>query len=150
MKVIIFFLSVLLSSLILCSQAYSLCVDVPKANIRMGPGTNYEKAWEVYRYMPFETVGTSTDRTWYAIKDLDGDVNWIHESLVSDAFHCAVVKTSQVNVRTGPGTRYRKSALSPALRYDSFKILKRQPPWINVRDSFGNTGWIHSGYLWIQ
>ena len=150
MKLTITLLSVLLCSLMIHGKANSLCVDVPKANIRMGPGTNYEKAWEVYRYMPFETVGTSTDRSWYAIKDLDGDVNWIHGSLVSDAFQCAVVKSSQVNVRTGPGTRYRKSTLSPALRYDSFKILKRQPPWIKVRDSFGNTGWIHNKYLWIQ
>ena len=114
MKLTITLLSVLLCSLMIHGKANSLCVDVPKANIRMGPGTNYEKAWEVYRYMPFETVGTSTDRSWYAIKDLDGDVNWIHGSLVSDAFRCAVVKSSQVNVRTGPGTRYRKSTLSPA------------------------------------
>ena len=126
MKGTITFLSFLLTSLIISSQAYSLCVDVPKANIRMGPGTKYEKAWEVYRFMPFEAVGISTDRTWYAIKDLDGDVNWIHKSLVSDAFQCAVIKSSQVNVRTGPGTRYRKSSLSPALRYDSFKILQKQ------------------------
>ena len=132
------------------SNLYALCVDVPTANIRMGPGTKYEKAWKVFRYMPFYKVGVSTDGTWYAIKDVDGEVNWVYKNLVTTRYHCAVVKSEWVNVRTGPGTNYRKSSMGQALRYDAFKVIKRQGRWIKVKDTFGGIGWIHRSYLWIQ
>ena len=131
-------------------DVYALCVNVSKANIRMGPGTRYEKAWQVFRYMPFSKIGISTDGAWYAIKDVDGDVNWIYKNLVTTQYHCAAVKSDWVNVRTGPGTNYRKSAMSPALLYDAFKVIKRQGRWVKVKDQFGQSGWIHRSYLWIQ
>jgi SH3-like domain-containing protein len=61
--------------------------------------------------MPFYKIGVSNDGTWYAVKDVDGDVNWIYKNLVTNRFHCAVVKSDWVNVRTGPGTNYRKSSI---------------------------------------
>lgn len=128
----------------------ALCVKVPKANIRTGPGTNYDIAWEVYKYMPFTKVGVSLAGDWYAVKDVDGDVNWIYKNLLSGGFKCAVVKSDYVNVRTGPGTNYQESKFSPAERYQSFRVLKRQSPWVKVKDELGNIGWIHSDYLWIQ
>ena len=137
------------STLLIINHTDAVCISVPKANIRMGPGTNYEKAWQVYRYMPFKKVGASIDGLWYAIEDVDGDVNWVSKSLVTNSYDCAVVKKEQVNIRTGPGTRYQKSSMSPALRYDAFKVLKRQASWVRVQDASGSIGWIHRDYLWI-
>jgi SH3-like domain-containing protein len=134
----------------LAVDSHAVCIKVSKANIRMGPSTTYEKAWQVFRYMPFYKVGVSTDGTWYAVKDVDGDVNWIYKNLLTTRFHCAVVKSDWVNVRTGPGTNYRKSSMGRALRYDAFKVIKRQGRWVKVKDTFGEIGWIHRSYLWIQ
>ncbi len=150
MKRIIVIILCILFFVIGVYDIHALCVKVSKANIRMGPGTNYEKAWEVVRYMPFLKVGVSTSGNWYAIKDVDGDVNWIHNNLVTTKYHCAVVKTEQANVRRGPGTGYRKSPLSPALLYDTFKVIKRHSTWVKVKDTLGNIGWIHRDYLWIR
>jgi SH3-like domain-containing protein len=131
-----------------CAEA--LCVSVPQANIRSGPGTEHELIWEVYRYMPFEKVGVSSSGGWYAVKDVDGDVNWINKGLTTNSFRCAVVKKSQVNIRVGPGTRYRKTGSSPAQQYSSFKVLKRKRSWIKVKDEWGNIGWINKKFLWIR
>lgn len=130
--------------------AESLCVNAEQANVRTGPGTGYKIAWEVYRYMPFAKVGVSLSGSWYAVKDVDGDVSWIHKGLVTDRFDCAVVKKERVNMRTGPGAHHAASPAGPAEQYQSFKVLQRKGQWIKVKDDMGNAGWIYRAYLWIQ
>jgi SH3-like domain-containing protein len=100
--------------------------------------------------MPFEKVGASSSGKWYAVKDVDGDVNWISKGLTTNSFRCAVVKESQVNIRVGPGTRYRKTGSSPAQQYASFKVLKRRGSWVKVKDEWGKVGWISKRFLWIR
>lgn len=138
-----------LACLVFSARGEALCTKVAKANIRSGPGTGHELIWEVYRYMPFQKVGESESGEWFAVRDVDGDVSWIHKHLVSSSNRCAVVKKATVNVRSGPGTRYRKTRWSPARQYDSFRVLKRQGSWIKVKDRWGDIGWIHRKFLWI-
>ena len=132
------------------TSAGAMCVKVPRAHIRSGPGMKHELVWEVYKYMPLERVGVSSSGQWYAVKDVDGDVNWVAKKLITRSFRCAVVKESEVNVRVGPGTRYRKARWSPAQPYYSFKVLKSHGPWIKVVDEWGEVGWIHKKFLWIR
>jgi SH3-like domain-containing protein len=130
------------------NYSHALCVNVDEANLRGGPGTKYEKTWEVFKYMPFSKVSKKGD--WYKVKDVDGDSHWIYTKLVTDKFKCAVVKVDKANVRRGPGTEHSKSALSPALKYDSFKVLSTKSSWVNVVDEFGDKGWIFRKLLWIN
>jgi SH3-like domain-containing protein len=143
---------VLAAIFILCTahDSHALCVRVAKANLRTGPGTGYDVVWEIYKYMPLVKVGVSVSGKWYAVKDVDGDVTWIFRSLVTAGYHCAVVKSETVNVRTGPGTRYPKSPISPAKQYYSFKIEKRKGNWVEVRDGWDGRGWIHGNFLFTQ
>jgi SH3-like domain-containing protein len=150
MKKILVALGMILSVLFILKHSNALCVSAQKANLRAGPGTNYEIVWEVYKYMPFLKVGTSLSGKWYAVRDVDGDVNWIHKRLVTSRYRCAVVKTQEVNIRTGPGTNYSKSFISPGKKYYSFRVLKRKGMWVRVKDEQGKIGWIHRNYLWIQ
>lgn len=129
------------------SYALALCVNVPKANLRKGPGTNYEKTWQVFKYMPFKKL--TKKGAWYKVQDVDGDVHWIYEKLVTDEFDCAVVKVDEANVRSGPGLKYGKNNLSPVIKYESFKVIKRKGSWVKVTDEFGDTGWIFRKLLWI-
>lgn len=137
---------------ILCTahDSRALCVKTSKANLRTGPGTGYDVVWEIFRYMPLVKVGVSVSGKWYAVKDVDGDVTWIYRDLVTSRYHCAVVKTETVNVRTGPGTHYRKSPISPAKQYYSFKVEKIKGNWVNIKDEWGGRGWIHRNFLFIQ
>ncbi|GBD96268.1 MAG TPA: hypothetical protein ENG83_02905 [Nitrospirae bacterium] len=139
---------VLFSLFVLNDYSYALCVNVPEANLRGGPGTKYEKTWEVFKYMPLKKL--SKKGNWYKVKDVDGDIHWVYRKLVTDKFRCAVVKVDKANVRSGPGTGYSKKALSPVLKYDSFKVIKIKPSWVKVIDEFDDTGWIFRKLLWIQ
>ncbi len=130
--------------------AEALCINVMQAHIRSGPGRQYPLVWDVYKYMPFEKVGRSLKGNWYAVKDVDGDVSWLHAGLVSDAFRCAVVKKKRANVRTGPSTRYRKASWSPAGQYESFRVQRIRGSWVKVKDAWNNSGWIHKGLLWVR
>lgn len=139
--------ALLCAALLAPGAASALCVGVPEANLRQGPGTQYEKSWEVFKYMPFKKIGQ--EGKWYKVEDVDGDVHWIYSRLTTDAMRCAVVKTDDVNVRTGPGTRYAKSPLSPVEKYYSFKIVDMKDGWVKVQDEVFNDGWVAKFLLWI-
>ena len=131
----------------LTQEASALCVNVPEANLRSGPGTKYEKTWMVYKYMPFKRI--KRQGSWIKVQDVDGDRHWIYKKLVTSRIRCAVVKTKKANIRSGPGTQYSKSS-EPAVKYDSFKVLKKKSSWVKVVDEFGISGWIFRKLLWIQ
>jgi SH3-like domain-containing protein len=152
MKKTFVFMAAILSVLFMAGYAYAdgLCVNAPKANLRIGPGTNHEIGWQVFKYMPLEKVGVSKSGDWYAVKDVDSDVMWIHKNLVTSNFRCAVVNAREVNVRTGPGTNHPRSQMGPAKKYYSYRVLETRDSWVRVRDEWGSIGWIHQNFLWIR
>jgi len=151
MKLMLIITYIVVSFLLIAPiYSHALCVKVSTANLRSGPGKQYEKMWQVHKYMPLKKVGVSPSGYWYAVRDVDGDVNWIHKSLVTNQYQCAVVKSEIVNVRTGPGTTYDKKYIEPALRYDSFRVLKTKGSWVKVKDEWNDIGWIHNNFLWIN
>jgi SH3-like domain-containing protein len=129
-------------------NAQALCVKVPVANLRAGPGTEYKKTWEVYKYMPFKKI-TQTDK-WIKVQDVDGDTHWISEILITTEFQCAVVTGKKINVRKDPSTAAEKSILSPAEKYFTYKCLEKKGKWVKIEDFEGDVGWIHSKFVWIQ
>lgn len=56
-------------------QCVALCINVAKANLQTGFGTDYMKSWEVGKYMPFEKAGIPLSGDWYAVKDVGGHTN---------------------------------------------------------------------------
>jgi len=141
---------VVLSSLVLASSAGAFCVRVSKANLRSGPGKNYKMAWQVYMYMPLEKVGESSDKKWYAVRDCDGDTYWIHKSLVTRGYRCAVVNVDSARVRTGPGKRFQTVRESPARRYYTYRVISSKKGWLRLRDEWGDTGWVREDLLWVR
>ncbi len=147
-KKLVFIMVLCLGIFLAVSESFPLCVKTSSANLRKGPGKKYEKTWEVFKYMPLKKLAKKGN--WYKVKDVDGDIHWIFGGLVTDKYKCAVVKVDKANIRTGPGKKYRFSELSPAIRYDSFRVLKIKGKWVKVKDEFGDTGWIFRKLLWIQ
>lgn len=135
------------AALITSNQAAAWCIQVPEANLRQGPGTNFEKSWEVFKYMPLRKIGQKG--SWYRMKDVDGDEHWVYSKLVTNGIRCAVVQVETANVRTGPGTNYESSPLSPVEKYYSFKVIKTQGDWVKVEDEVFNEGWVYKPLLWI-
>jgi SH3-like domain-containing protein len=87
---------------------------------------------------------------WYAVEDIDGDIFWIHRSLITEQYRCGAVSSAKVNVRTGPGVHFGKVFLEPAEKFYSFRVLQRKGAWIKVRDMDNNTGWVRRDYCRIR
>lgn len=129
-------------------EASALCIKAPRANLRQGPGTNYEKLWEVFQYMPFQKLKKKGN--WYRVKDVDGDIYWVHKKLITNSYKCAVVKNDTANFRTGPGTQHSQVSWSPLEKYFAMKILKIKGNWAKIKDGAGDVAWVHRSLIWVQ
>jgi SH3-like domain-containing protein len=136
------------AGLMTATQVPAVCIKAPEANLRKGPGTNHEKSWEVFKYMPLRKIGEKG--AWYQVQDVDGDRHWVYRNLVTDSMRCGIVKVPEANVRTGPGTNHATSPLSPVEKYYSFRVVETRGDWVKVEDAVSNEGWVYKPLLWIQ
>ena len=143
-KIILFALILILPTI---SQA--LCVNVKKANLRSGPSTKKQISWEVFKYMPLQKI--KKQGSWYKVKDFEGDFHWVFKTIITSKYKCAVVKASKANLRTGPGTKFKKADDLPSVdKYTVFKLSKIKGKWAKVTDSFGDSYWISRKLVWIN
>jgi len=131
---------------LLAGSASAACVKVPEANLRKGPGTEHEKSWQVFKYMPLKPIGQNGD--WYQVEDVDGDTHWVLSRLLTNSFKCATVKVDRANVRRGPGVKHAKSPLVQVDKYYAFKVLSEKDDWVEVEDEMSNRGWVSKSLIW--
>ena len=97
----------LLSIVMLIGTAYGaaaaerLAIKAGIANIRSGPGTQHDKVWQAEKYYPIAVQKRKGD--WILFKDFEGDLGWVHKSLVGKIDTVITVKDN-CNIRSGPGT----------------------------------------------
>jgi len=82
--------------------AKMVSIATSKANVRTGPSVGYDLLWTVAKYTPFKIL--ESQGRWHKVKDFEGDIAWIHNSVLSDA-PCVIVKTKGVNLREDPGSK---------------------------------------------
>jgi SH3-like domain-containing protein len=120
-----------------------MAVKSNTANIRSGPGTQYEKLWRIEKYHPVVVIEKKGE--WYRFQDFEGDKGWIHRSLLDKA-ETVIVKVDRSNVRTGPGTEN-----DIAFTVDKgipFKVLEKKGRWYQIRHADGDRGWIFNTLVW--
>jgi SH3-like domain-containing protein len=137
---IIFFLLAATASVALAER---LSVSVPVANIRSGPGENYDILWDVEKYHPLDAFEKSGQ--WYHFRDFEKDEGWIHESLVSK-IPSVITKKEKCSIRSGPGVHFQ--VLFTVETGIPFKVLGRKKEWIHVRHADGDSGWIIESLVW--
>lgn len=125
------------------SWAERLAVAVPIANIRSGPGTDYDILWKVEKYHPL-TIVKKTSK-WCRIKDFEADQGWISRSLLKK-IPAVVLKKDNCNIRSGPGTQF--DVVFTAEKGIPFKVLKRKKDWIHVQHADGDKGWVYGKLIW--
>ena len=64
----------------LVSKIQTVITKNETANVRSGPGTNYEVLFTVEKGIPFKVL--KRENNWIHIEHADGDKGWIHKSLV--------------------------------------------------------------------
>jgi len=143
-----YFLSFLIISLVLLmtQSAYAkrMSVRAPKANVRSGPGVNYEVIWQVEKFYPVNII--EINGTWYLFSDFEGDKGWIHKSYVDDTESVIISREGQNNVRNGPGIK--EEVIFQVEKGVPFKVLKREGRWINVEHIDGDKGWVYDTLVW--
>jgi len=144
MSISVFFLVLFLSGNVF---AQKLTVNADVANIRSGPGTNYEVLWQVEKYTPLQILDTDKSGTWYYIKDYEGSIGWISKNLMSK-IDAVITKPrdERCNIRSGPGTNH--DVIFKAIKGVPFKVLERKGNWIHIKHADGDEGWIHKNLVW--
>lgn len=138
--------AVFLSAMLLPAHTMAeniLSVAPEKANIRSGPGGEYDIVWEAARYYPVEVL--DREGNWLRISDYENDEGWVYKSLLSGV-PTVVVTSKKANVREGPGLDYEISWVIE--KEYSLKILAVEGDWLKVSDEAEVEGWIHKSVTW--
>ena len=138
----LFWSAFLLSALV---NSRNLCVHSEFANLRKGPGTDFEKTLVVNKYTPLEALGKQG--AWYEVKDFRGNRHWIRNDNVKTGMSCVVVKEEFAYLRQGPGRNWTKREVQ-APQYVGFLVLDRRPGWLRVKDIQGDIAWIAEHLVW--
>lgn len=125
------------------ASANRVSVDVPLANIRSGPGTNYDILWKVEKNHPLEVI--KKQGKWIHFRDYEGDRGWIFADLVSQK-KAVIVRKTNCNVRSGPGTD--KPIQFTVEKGVPFLELDRKGNWIRIQHEDGDKGWIYKSLIW--
>jgi SH3-like domain-containing protein len=125
--------------------AERLAVNVPEANMRSGPGMQYDALWKAEQYTPIEVIDKDPTGEWIFFKDFEGTKAWINKSLVGK-IDCVITKNDLCNIRKDPNTN--ADIILKAERGVPFKVIKRQKDWIQIQHTDGEIGWIHKDLVW--
>ncbi len=123
--------------------AQRLAVSAAIANVRSGPGTQYDVLWQVEKYYPFEVL--KKEKKWIHFKDFEGDRGWLHESLVGQV-RAVVTTIATGNIRSGPGTE--NEVLYTVERGTPIKVKKKKGNWLKIEHAKGYRGWIYKSLVW--
>jgi len=138
-----------------------LQVVVETANVRRGPGTQYEIASRINRDDLLYRVGHTQE--WFNVVTRSGQSGWIHQDNVAAMgqgpdlspyrwdFVVEVpdrIVTAQVlNVRSGPGTSH--TVVDQLFHNDTVKTIAQSGDWYRVKylEPPSHTGWVHGSYI---
>jgi len=145
-----FIIPLLVLGLFFTSQAYAgmKSVDGDKVQLRSGPGTKYASKWEYGNGFPLKVL--TRKGNWVKVKDFENDTGWIFKKYLTSRPHLIVKvnkgKKKKVNIRSGPGTKYK--AVGKAYYGVVFETLEQKKGWAKVKHESGLTGWIKRSLLW--
>lgn len=143
MKRFLFLLIILIFCNAGAAVAERLTVIKPVANIRSGPGANYDILWKVEKYYPIFVIEKKDP--WLHFKDFEDDKGWVHKSLVRK-LEAVITKKDLCNIRSGPGTGNK--ILFTVEKGIPFKVIKSQGSWLHIEHADKDKGWIHDSLVW--
>ena len=130
---------------LICGNALAerLAIKSATANVRSGPGTNYEILWQVEKNHPIHIL--KKQEQWYQFRDFEGDIGWVHASLVRK-ISTVITNREKCNIRSGPGTKYK--IVFDVGKGIPFKVLERKKKWLHIQHADGDKGWIYQSLVW--
>jgi SH3-like domain-containing protein len=124
--------------------AHFASLNRAKVYLRQGPGYRYRVLWEYHRKSYPVRVVASYD-AWRRIADSDGDVGWVHQTMISDARTVLVIGTGRGNAHLGPDPKSPSTAI---LEPGVVAKLTACKPLVCKVEVDGTGGWIDRKRLW--
>jgi SH3-like domain-containing protein len=122
-------------------------------NVRVGPGTKYEVAWNfLVSGVPVEIIQEFD--TWRKIRDAEGDEGWVHQSLLVGnraGYATPLVANGEVAMRASRSEDAPvRARLAPGVRVS---ISECDGTWCNVSagqpgERASHSGFVHQEELW--
>lgn len=114
-----------------------------EVNLRTGPGASYPVEWVyVRRSMPVEVIGEF--ETWRKIRDWQGTVGWVHQSMLDGQRTALVVGAERVLRREPDAEAPAVARLAPGV---IGRLLECAPAWCRV-EAAGHEGWLRRDEFW--
>ena len=136
-------------------EPVTVTVNANDVNLRVGPGTNYEKVGKAYKGQELTITGVSKgsfcmwgkfDGGWISLDYTDYETVLAEKSEDANVVTAVgtVVKTDKLNVRGGPGTGYEitGSYLGGEQMYMTLQKKVGRTTWYKT-----DKGWVHSFYI---
>lgn len=118
-----------------------------RVNVRVGPGENYQIAWVFTRSgLPIEVIQEFD--TWRRIRDSDGTVGWVFQSLLSGKRTAVVTPWAGTEPRPIRASASTEAAVSAYLEPGVVGTVDRcREKWCRISGQ-GYSGWIGQDQLW--
>jgi SH3-like domain-containing protein len=120
-----------------------LCIRAARANLRAGPGAKYRVTWEVNRYMPL--LQLAKEGEWIKVRDVDGDLHWVLDKLVTGQQDCVTVKADRAKIRKAPNNK--ADSWFTVEKYTSFHRVGQKDKWVKIEYE-GETMWVAQSLVW--
>ena len=118
-------------------------LNVPRANVRRGPGLTHRIEWEyVVRGVPLEVVAEHGH--WRKVRDSDGLGGWIHHSLLRGT-RTAIITAPEAVLRAEPAADARPIARAEARVIGA--IDRCGPIWCRF-SAEGHRGFVQKADIW--
>ena len=146
---------------LLARQRITATVAADSANVRGGPGTDYDKLGELAAGTLLQVLAQANG--WYQVREGNGRIVWITAELLALAGRAAqmvpdattipapppprvgLVTEEGLNMRDGPGTAY--VGMTKLKAGAQLNLLARYNDWLQVQLPEGQVGWVLSQYL---
>jgi uncharacterized protein YgiM (DUF1202 family) len=134
--------------LILAGAAFASMASIGKktVNVRNGPSLNAEILFTTHLGYPVEVK--KTKGSWVQIKDWEGNSGWVYYPLVNRNVQTVLVVPEVVNIRKGPGLKYR--VVEQAEGGKIYKLFGEKGKWVKIGYYLENEeiGWVRSDLVW--
>jgi SH3-like domain-containing protein len=126
------------------TQPYFASIKNEKTFMREGPGENHRIKW-IYRRkgLPVEVIASYD--VWRRVRDMDGEIGWIHMALLSRERTAVVTGPGETAVYGGADA---KTGVVAEARSGAVGRLKRCGPLSCEVKFDGAEGWVERTHLW--
>lgn len=118
-------------------------IRAKKANLHVGPGTEYPSEWTYVRPgLPVEIIAEFD--TWRQVRDPQGGQGWLHKSMICGK-RTVIIQTKQRRLYKEPNCETKVAAiLDPGVMA---RVITCQKDWCQL-DVKGHRGWVKRRFIW--